>query len=262
MDGLSARRITRPPVNAVPLAFVVPPVRNEFRQRRFSFYENFYTKSQAVVAAAAVIMAFGLGIWTSVATPKSSADDHVFEVSNSKIGNEQSLEEINPVPLASVDSAQSPVSVEISNDVLFNTPIGLLRQYFESPVIANKLAERKAKIKEFLEKRGSPMADQADTIAEQDHWKFILAIAFAESTLGKRCPDNNCSGIGVAPGHPLWRKYPNREAWIIDFNKLLEKRYKDKTLEQMCGVYVQPCNPNWLLATRQILKGLDEAGIK
>jgi hypothetical protein len=30
----------------------------------------------------------------------------------------------------------------------------------------------------------------------------------------------------------------------------------------MCGVYVQPCNPNWLKATHQILDELDEAGIK
>ena len=90
----------------------------------------------------------------------------------------------------------------------------------------------------------------------------ILAIAFAESTLGKNCADNNCSNIGVKPGAPSWRSYASYSAWVVDFNRLLDKKYKDWTLEQMCGVYVKPCNPNWLLATKQILTALDQADIK
>ena len=108
----------------------------------------------------------------------------------------------------------------------------------------------------------SPLAAASETIAEQDHWRLILAIAFAESTMGKNCADNNCSNIGVKPGATSWRSYASYGAWVVDFNRLLDKRYKDWTLEQMCGVYVKPCNPNWLLATKQILTALDEDRIE
>jgi hypothetical protein len=50
--------------------------------------------------------------------------------------------------------------------------------------------------------------------------------------------------------------------WILGFNRLLEQKYKDQSLEQMCGVYVQPCNPRWLLATKQILTALDKENIE
>jgi hypothetical protein len=73
--------------------------------------------------------------------------------------------------------------------------------------------------------------------------------------------DNNCSNIGVKPGHELWHEYKNYGEWIVDFNKLLERRYKDWTLDDMCGVYVKPCNKNWLMATRQVLDELNEKQI-
>jgi hypothetical protein len=66
----------------------------------------------------------------------------------------------------------------------------------------------------------------------------------------------------VAPGHELWRKYKSIQNWVLDLNRLLERRYSDKTLEQMCGVYVQPCNQNWLLATSQIFDELKAQNIE
>ena len=61
--------------------------------------------------------------------------------------------------------------------------------------------------------------------------------------------DNNCSGIGVKPGHPSWRKYKTKLDWFIDLNNLLEKPiYKEKytTFKKMRGVYVQPGSDNWV----------------
>ncbi len=61
--------------------------------------------------------------------------------------------------------------------------------------------------------------------------------------------DNNCSGIGVAPGHRLWRKYTTHLDWFKDMSALMEKpMYKEKftTFQKMRGVYVQPGSANWV----------------
>lgn len=125
--------------------------------------------------------------------------------------------------------------------------------YYPEVINAANLAARTALLSRYLHERQSPLVAFADVIAQQPHWKLILAISFAESGMGKRCVDNNCSGIGVEPGHPKWQMYETKGEWVKALNRLLEKRYKGKTLQQMCGVYVQPCNQNWLLATNRIL---------
>jgi hypothetical protein len=126
------------------------------------------------------------------------------------------------------------------------------------------IRQRAEKLQTYLAGRRSAFAKDpavVETIARQPHWKLILAVANAESSLGRSCPDNNCSGIGVKRGHPLWREYKATKNWVLDLNRLLERRYKEWTLEDMCGVYVQPCNPNWLVATTQILDELKAQGI-
>lgn len=169
------------------------------------------------------------------------------------------------VPFSLGSGNLGPVS-SVTNDILFNVPIEQLEGYFASQnkpdPKAQALATRAEKIRIFLEEKKSPFAEFADTIAAQPHWQLILAISFAESTLGKKCADNNCSNIGVKPGHSMWRTYPSLKEWVVDFNSLLERRYKDWTLEDMCGVYVKPCNTNWMLATTQILGELKDQNIE
>jgi len=150
----------------------------------------------------------------------------------------------------------------ISNDVLFNTPIQNLKNYIDSISQPDIIEQRTAELAAFLQQHNSPLTQAASTIAQQPHWQLILAIAFAESTLGKNCNDNNCSNIGTAPNSPSWRKYGSYQDWVVDFNRLLDQKYKNMTLQQMCGVYVQPCNPNWLLATQQILDELKQQNIQ
>ena len=80
-------------------------------------------------------------------------------------------------------------------------------------------------------------------------WQRALAVSYVESHMGLYCFDNNCSGIGVKPGHPSWRKYPTKLEWFKDLSKLLEKPiYKEKytTFAKMKGVYVQPGSANWV----------------
>lgn len=171
------------------------------------------------------------------------------------------------IPLMTLpEFASEPM--HLSNSLLFTMPLDQLEGVFETQQkwLDQKSREeaevmRGKKIKEYLNAKKSAFAEASYTIARQSHWKLILAIAFAESSWGRNCVDNNCSNIGVEPGHSLWREYKTYDDWVIDFNKLLERRYKDWTLEQMCGVYVKPCNQNWLYATRQVLEELKEKEI-
>lgn len=202
----------------------------------------------------ALIVAFGGGAWTALNTQKTSAQD--FEQTQA-----------GSIPMQNTGNL-GPIS-NVSNDVLYNMTIGQLENYLNSIAEQNKqlkeaerMALRKEKLRAYLTAKKTPFVEASDIIAEQKHWKLILAISFAESTFGRNCVDNNCSNIGVKPGHPYWHKYATLGDWVKDFNRLLERRYSNWTLEQMNGVYVQPKNPNWMAATRQVLEELQELGIE
>ncbi len=104
-------------------------------------------------------------------------------------------------------------------------------------------------LKDYLADNDSPLGEYAADIIQQPQWQRALAISYVESHMGKYCFNNNCSGIGVKPGHPSWRKYGTKLDWFIDLNNLLEKPiYKDKynSCKKMRGVYVQPGSDNWV----------------
>lgn len=121
-----------------------------------------------------------------------------------------------------------------------------------------RIKKRAEALRQYLDSKKSPLSAIALDIARLKHWRTVLAISNSESSLGKRCADNNCSGIGVEPGHPLWREYESKADWARDLDKLIEKRYKDWTLEEMNGVYNQPGSKNWVLASRQVYEDLME----
>lgn len=105
------------------------------------------------------------------------------------------------------------------------------------------------KVKAYLESKGSPLAEYADEIVKQPQWQRALAISYVESNFGKRCADNNCSGIGGAPSMKSWRKYPTKLDWFKDMSALLEKPiYKERytNCTTMKGVYVVPGSANWV----------------
>ena len=104
-------------------------------------------------------------------------------------------------------------------------------------------------LKQYLEDNDSPLGEYAAEMVQQRQWQRALAISYVESHMGRDCFDNNCSGIGVKPGHPSWRKYKTKLDWFIDLNNLLEKPiYKERftTFKQMKGVYVQPGSSAWV----------------
>lgn len=216
-------------------------------------------KSLALGMAAILLLgSFGFGFWSAFATEKSRAE----------FSFEGGAPLINRGPIALMPAPDDAL-LNLNSQDLYNMPLDRLEATFaqQQELLVQQQQEkqiwtRAEKIQKYLQNKDSPLAEAARTIAEQPHWRLILAITFAESSWGKNCVNNNCSNIGVKPGHELWHTYKTYDDWVADFNQLLERRYKDWTLDQMCGVYVKPCNQNWLLATTQALDELKQAGIE
>ncbi|MDP3800131.1 MAG: hypothetical protein Q8Q90_01780 [bacterium] len=151
------------------------------------------------------------------------------------------------------EAENQPLVFEIKNQSIkteFTTPLNSLAF---SEVIENDPLV--IKLEQYLIKYKSPLAEYSDEIVLQPQWKRALAISFVESNMGLRCHDNNCSGIGVKPGHKLWRKYKTKLDWFVDMNQLLEKpMYKEKytTFRKMKGVYVQPGSERWVRGAEKI----------
>ncbi|HYV33877.1 MAG TPA: hypothetical protein VE973_03445 [Candidatus Limnocylindria bacterium] len=104
-------------------------------------------------------------------------------------------------------------------------------------------------LKAFLDSNDSPLGEYASEIVKQPQWQRALAISYVESHMGRDCFNNNCSGMGGAPGTPTWRKYSTKLDWFKDLSNLLEKPvYKEKytTFQKMKGVYVQPGSAAWV----------------
>lgn len=218
-----------------------------------------YNRAISVLAVFILVLTFFAGLYSAWHTDKSFAENQVFEATDPQASG---------VPKIKVYEVPQSTVAEVPNDVFFNLTLEQLEKYLAETLKtpqtkqAERLAERKTKLKEYLEYRQSPFVEIVDTIAELKHWKLVLAVSNSESSLGKRCYNNNCSGIGVEPGHALWRDYKSKSDWAKDLDRLLEKRYKDWTLEEMNGVYNKPGSQNWLMASKQILEELQERGIE
>jgi hypothetical protein len=171
------------------------------------------------------------------------------------------------VPFAAENRAMVPMS-SLPNEALYSMTLEQIEYYLEegykTPETRAKeeqeriLALRKEKLTAYLESKGSPLVAVVDTLVDLKHWRLVLAISNSESSLGKRCHSNNCSGIGVMPGHPLWQEYETKADWAKALDRLLERRYKGWTLQEMNGVYNQPGSANWLLASTKVLNDLRE----
>jgi hypothetical protein len=233
---LVANRTARPRRAVVPV-----------RPASFGFVWNKTYLLTAVVVVIAFI-AFASGVGFALQTPKTDADSVTSAVPAGTVAN-----------LGSAPPAASATTTSLSGVDIFNLPLQVLQTYFQNPETGDLvLNQRQVELKQFLTERNSPLADVSDTIAEQPHWQLILAISFAESTLGKNCYNFNCSGIG---GASSIKSYKSLNNWVLDFNRLLDQKYNNWTLNQMCGVYVKPCTSSWLYATSQILTELKQANI-
>lgn len=206
-------------------------------------------------SAVLVLSSFVFGVWFTWTTQSSRAN--TTQTESESVGS--------ATPGAIPIHSSQPLLAEsdrVSEQNVLTMTMEQLENYLQVATTtpekqaAETLRIRTSKLKTYLESKGSPLAMFADTIAGLKHWRLVLAISNSESSLGRRCADNNCSGIGVMPGHPLWRRYATKAEWAKDLDKLIERRYKNWSLEKMNGVYNQPGSENWVFAARQILSDL------
>lgn len=102
-------------------------------------------------------------------------------------------------------------------------------------------------LRNYLVAKQSPFADCVDTIVELKNADKILALANAESALGRRAPvgKHNYWGIG---GSNLWKMGNNVCEGIVSMDNFLNEyprrsavKYTDMSFVDMCGLYKQPC---------------------
>ena len=118
-----------------------------------------------------------------------------------------------------------------------------------------KLNKKVTLVRSYLQSKNSPLATYTEYLVSQDDWKTIIAVSNSESNMGLHCYRNNCSGIFGSQGLKSYETIPD---WIVDFQSLIDKRYKGMTLNQMDGVYVQPRSTNWLVASSRVYNDLSE----
>lgn len=266
IDSVQKRLIARPKTLAP--KFVQPIFHShQTRATGFKFYLKELSSQKKVpitVAVVGLVLAFAAGSWSVLSTYKSEAETvpQVLSATTNVAPTENNALKVSASPVGNLNGKKIPSEKLLS--LTMDQLESYLNEALKTPEAkqAEILAERKEKLKIFLTEKKSPFVSIVDTIAELKHWKLVLAISNSESTLGKRCYTNNCSGIGVEPGHPLWREYKSTADWAKDLDRLLEKRYKDWTLEEMNGVYNQPGSENWIFAATQIIEALKERGIE
>jgi len=115
------------------------------------------------------------------------------------------------------------------------------------------ISEQVAQVRSYLQSKDSPLANYTEILLAQPDWKTIIAISNSESTLGKHCYVNNCSGIFAGSGLKTYETIPD---WIVDMQNLLQNHYNGWTLNQMDGVYVYPRSSSWLMASSSVYKDL------
>ena len=123
---------------------------------------------------------------------------------------------------------------------------------------SDKVAQNIAILQDYLQKKGSPLANYADTILQQENWKLVLAISNGESTLCKHQMYNNCWGVGGA-----WnlKRYKSFGEGFADVNRLLTDKYVSQlgnSPEKIVNRYVGHPNPNWVYAVNKILAEVNQ----
>ncbi len=158
----------------------------------------------------------------------------------------------------------SPLVFEINDLSLFQNSETLqqnyLGQFLASDVPPALPDPRVDLLQAYLLSKNSPMADEAEVLLEQYHYRLILGISFAESNFCKhQIKPNNCWGIGG--GKP--ETYPTLAHGIIRANNLIQKYQAQgmTTPKLMRSTWVGWHNDSWVRAVEQITKDLETRGL-
>lgn len=124
----------------------------------------------------------------------------------------------------------------------------------------------KEQLRSYLTQRRSPFAQCVDLLVELPTSDKILALANAESAMGRRAPHglHNYWGIG---GSRLWKMGNNvcegiqsMDNFLHEYPRRAAVKYKDMSFVDMCGIYKQPCpgkaNHHWVKNNNVIISDL------
>jgi hypothetical protein len=129
----------------------------------------------------------------------------------------------------------------------------------EVPLSATTTArdELNTQVRQYLESKNSPLANDVEHLTSLEHWKLLIAISAIESQYCKRQLSYNCWGIG---GDSAYRHYSSFQEAATDADALITRwqaRGRWHTVEDMNCHYVVPCNPNWVRVVNNVLNELD-----
>lgn len=155
----------------------------------------------------------------------------------------------------------SPLEFEINNLSNISIPKENYLAYVLAADIPQKPKDPRIEpMQAYLINKNSPLANYAEVLLEQYHYRLILGISFAESNFCKvQIMPNNCWGIGGS--NP--EKYQTLADGVIRANELIQK-YQDlgmTTPKLMRDTWVGWKNDNWIVAVEQITKELENMGL-
>lgn len=114
------------------------------------------------------------------------------------------------------------------------------------------------KVRQYLESKNSPLAEDVEQLTSLTHWKLLIAISAIESQYCKRQLNHNCWGVTKIDG-----EYGSYDSFIesaIDADALItrwQERGRWLTIEDMNGHYVVPRNDNWVYVVNLVLSELN-----
>lgn len=163
---------------------------------------------------------------------------------------------LSAVSVASGEERELSFTYDVRNDIQ-KIRIQNFTRYQALPL--ENMDPKTDELAEYLQERGSPLADYAGLIARMPNRNLILGIAQAESNLCKKTDKNNCWGIG--PGGP-W-SYEDIANSLYHVNYLIDL-YRSLGMnrpETMVRTYVGYHNPNWVQAVNTVMSELQARGL-
>jgi hypothetical protein len=108
------------------------------------------------------------------------------------------------------------------------------------------------KVRNYLNKYNSPLANYSAQLIELKNWKQIVALAAAESSLCRKYPAGkaNCWGVGGAAlwdfGDDLGQGIQSMDNFLNNYPKRSKIKYSQMSFERMNGLYKQPAADHWV----------------
>ncbi|OHA28629.1 MAG: hypothetical protein A3E92_03130 [Candidatus Taylorbacteria bacterium RIFCSPHIGHO2_12_FULL_42_34] len=166
-----------------------------------------------------------------------------------------------PHPSLAQTIAEQPMVFEVNANLpLLPTREDYLARALAADYIPEPPDPRVAILREYLVEKNSPLADNAEVLLQQYHYRLIIGISFAESNFCKvQIRPNNCWGIGG--GYP--ESYDTLADGVVRANSLIQRYHNNGMTSPrlMRNTWVGWPNQNWVTAVEQVTETLESRGL-